>query len=152
MPDPHFNSLVGFNRQVVRFQEEAFTLAYDLLGNEAAAVDIVQGAFSIVYCHAWDGRCSIRLKVLRQLVRDCTRCQGVPVTGEAHPLTNLPVSERLPLLLVDRLGLTYPEAAWVLHCSMKKVSGNLAQARRKVAEFGRVRRAGSPIDNANSDR
>lgn len=126
-------SVESYNQQVLLFQDEAFTLACHLLGNEALAAEIVQHAFTHVFCAGWGGDGSIRLAVLEAIIRNCTHPSMKLENPKDALLFELPFCERLPLLLVDRLGLRYAEAAWVLRCSKKKLVARLTRARRRIA-------------------
>ncbi len=140
MSDPARN-LASFNRQVLQLQDEAFTLACDLVGDEARAAGIAQGAFASLYHGGWDGKSSIRLAIFTRIIREGECMRGTIKNGEAAPqrtrdagatlLAGLPACERAAILLVDRLGLTYAEAAQVLGCPPGRLIGRLASARRK---------------------
>ncbi len=132
MIDPARN-LASYNRQVLLFQDEAFTLACDLVGDEARAAEITQGGFTGVYREGWDGKSSIRLAVLARIVRECKSAQAGSKTSPSALLAGLPGCERLAVLLVDRFGLSYVEAAQVLRCSAGKLVGWLATARLKAS-------------------
>lgn len=121
--------LEAYNRQVLACQHEAFTLAAHLLGNDQAADTVVERAFRRVYRHTRRSTNStIRLPVLREIIQLCSRSP----TGrrkDLGPWRHLSQREREALLLVDLLGLSYPQAADVLNCSKEHLARWLAQAR-----------------------
>ncbi len=121
--------LKWFNQRVIECQDEAYTLACDLLG-EAAAAARVQAAFIEVYHRAGrsplDGR-RFRLLALQCLCELCSDGKSSPAAG---PLAAMPVLERQALLLVDMLGLSYAEAGEVLRRPASQVSRLVAQGRR----------------------
>lgn len=121
--------LSAFNQQVLQQQEDAYTLAYYLLGSAEAASQAVQQA--VLQCYQQTGRGSQRLSLLKTVLKNCLQ-PSVPVTG-ADPLTrgilSLPQDERRTVLLIDVLGLSYVEAAQVLGTSTGRVSQWLTGAR-----------------------
>jgi DNA-directed RNA polymerase specialized sigma24 family protein len=123
--------LSAFNRQVLQQQEEAYTLAYYLLGSTDAAAQAVQTAVLQVYQQAGRNG-SPRLTLLKTVLRNCLG-QSPATIRAADPLTqgilSLPQDERRAVLLVDVLGLSYVEAAQVLSTSTGRVSQWLTGAR-----------------------
>jgi DNA-directed RNA polymerase specialized sigma24 family protein len=115
--------LSAFNHQILQQQEEAYTLAYYLLGSAEAASQAVQ--IAVVQCYQQSSRGgSQRLSLLRTVLKN-SLASSIPVTG-ADPLTrgilSLPQEERRTVLLVDVLGLSYVEAAQVLGTNTSRVS------------------------------
>ena len=116
--------LSAFNQQILQQQEEAYTLAYYLLGSAEAASQAVQTA--VIQCYQQSSRGgSQRLSLLRTVLKNSLASSAIPVTG-ADPLTrgilSLPQEERRTVLLVDVLGLSYVEAAQVLGTNTSRVS------------------------------
>ena len=115
--------LSAFNQQILQQQEEAYTLAYYLLGSAEAASQAVQTA--VLQCYQQTSRGgSQRLSLLRTVLKN-SLAASIPVTG-VDPLTRgilaLPQEERRTVLLVDVLGLSYVEAAQVLGTNTSRVS------------------------------
>lgn len=131
--------LRAFNRLVEEHQEAVYTLAYRVLGDEAAAAEATQAAFVSALRELRGYRNGpFRLWVLRWLVHDCQpRLAGAaPVeAGAALPgcLAALPPAQRLALALVDIARLDYSQAAAVLGLSAGQVRGHLAAARQALA-------------------
>lgn len=138
----------AFNRQVLDCQDEAFTLAWYLLGDEALAAEALQAAVMRVYQRSAAGK-SLRWQVLRA-VADCAaepRCRLLrgfstpapdPSGGReglwlANWLQDLPESERLAAALVDVLGLSIADAAAVLDQPQRVVVQRLTRARRSLS-------------------
>lgn len=122
MPDPSSSTLAEFNRQVLLFQDEAFTLACDLLGDEDTASRVTQEAFEQVYSHDWKSNGSIRLPVLHRIIQGSSKSRAILKERKNILLGKLAESERYVLLLVDHLSLTYEETSRVLHCSPDTVA------------------------------
>jgi DNA-directed RNA polymerase specialized sigma24 family protein len=139
----------AFNRQVLDCQDEAFTLAWYLLGDEALAAQALQAAVMRVYQRSAAGK-SLRWQVLRA-VAECAadpRCRllrGFSTPAEeagsgareglwlANWLQDLPESERLAAALVDVLGLSIADAAAVLDQPQRVVVQRLTRARRSLS-------------------
>jgi len=121
--------LSAFNQQVLQQQDDAYTLAYYLLGSAEAASQAVQQA--VLQCYQHNGRGSQRLSLLKTVLKNCLN-PAIPVTGAdplARGILSLPQDERRTVLLVDVLGLSYVEAAQVLGTSTGRVSQWLTGAR-----------------------
>lgn len=141
--------IMGFNSLALQTQDEAYTLAYYLLGNERHAERATQAAFEQLHQHARLEFNRFRLEVLRRVVEGCRRI-GHIMPGRAglrstlsmvahrdetiHRLLPLSDGERFVVVLVDILGLSYEEAAQVLGSSKKEVGRTLAQARLALSE------------------
>jgi predicted DNA-binding protein (UPF0251 family) len=125
---PSRHDLDGFNRQVLACQDQAFTLAVYLLGDEPAADAVVAQAVREIYTRA---RLlpSIRVQLLGEVLPRCG-----PRKASTREELRLHGHERDALLLVDMLGLCYDEAAQVLGCSHAKLTGWLAAARQRLVE------------------
>lgn len=123
--------LAAFNRQIMLYQEEAYTLAAYLLGCDEAAAQAVQSAVMMTF-----QRSSVagnpRLNLLQAVIQSSAHNRGgsnaVDGTLDARLLA-LPQDERRAAVLVDVLGLSYAEAAQVLGCTSGQVSGWLTRAR-----------------------
>jgi DNA-directed RNA polymerase specialized sigma24 family protein len=124
-------SLRDFNDRVRECQDEAFALACYLLGDERAAADRVGAAFLAAYRA---GPRDFRLRVLRDVALNCAAAgDGVGrMTGLPPALAALSLRLRLPVLLVDWMGLSYPEAAAVCSLSLGNFRQRLAEARAQL--------------------
>lgn len=141
--------ITTFNTLAMQTQDDAYTLAYYLLGDERHAERATQAAYDALFRQARLQTDQFRFEVLRRVL-DCSQRlmrlmprRGIPRTG-AHKkaqtdstfekLTTLNHGERSVVVLVDVLGLDYEEAAQVLGSSRKQVSRLLAQARLNLTE------------------
>jgi len=136
--------LVAFNTLALQTQDEAYTLAYYMLGDERGAEKATQSAFNHLFKHGQLQAGRFRLEVLRGILASCQSRSGsllvLPKTSAAAEsrddlswkLLGLQENERAVVILVDVLGLNYIEAAHVLGGSKKQVCKLLAQARLKL--------------------
>lgn len=146
--------IMSFNTLALQTQDEAYTLAYYLLGNERHAERATQVAFEQLHRHARLELNRFRLDVLRRVVNGCRRIGHIMpnrsvlrstlrmVASQDETIQRLiPLNEgeRAVVVLVDILGLSYDEAAQVLDSSKKEVGRILAQARLALSqqEFAR---------------
>lgn len=113
-------------------QDEAFTLAYYLLGSETQAVEAVQKALAGTPARTSQPE-ELRLAILRGVGAQCqshSRRPYLPTSDEISArLGQLSGLERAAAILVDVLGLSYGEAARVLGCSPRQAGKLLARAR-----------------------
>ncbi len=134
--------LAIFNRQVLQCQDDAYTLAWYLLGDEALAEAAVQAAIESVYRHGSVGGKSYRLMILQAVAIQSHQHlrRELPITGKTgeqsipDTLRRLPEQERQALILVDILLLNYEESAEVMRLPLKEFGQRLAWARRKLAD------------------
>ncbi len=125
------SDLPAYNQLVVQHQDEAFTLACDLLGDESRAAAAVEAAFRDAYRDGWRIRPDFRLGILKKVVAACLK-QAKILPGPApmaHLLTGLTNTEKAVLVLVDCLELSYTDAAYVMDNSTAAVRQSLARAR-----------------------
>lgn len=136
------DDLLQFNQQVLQCQDDAFTLAWYLLGDDAQAEAVTQAAVEAAFPLAQASRPNCRLLFFEQVLRRCagkypiTAPLGVPQSHAA--LFHMPAAERQAIILIEILNLGYPETARLLHCSVKDVSHRLAQARRRLVQMERA--------------
>jgi RNA polymerase sigma-70 factor (ECF subfamily) len=125
--------LDAFNRLVQDHQAAVYTLAYRVLGDEAAAVAATQAAFVRALRELSAYRSGpFKLFVLRCLVQVCGPLLGrgaAPAAGAFPRLAALPPAQCLALALVDLAGLDYAQAGTVLGVSAAQVRRDLAAAR-----------------------
>ncbi len=123
--------LQDYNRLVLQNQDESFSLAFDLLGDELQASQVVEEAFQKEFQRSTGDRSKFRLQVLRLVVQNALkRVQVLPcpeIFGKAPcQLTN---KEKLVCILVDCLELSYQEAALVLDIPPRSIRKTLAETR-----------------------
>ena len=127
-----------YNRLVLQHQDEAFSLACDLLGEESTAADLVQQVFLRGFARRDDERLPFRLRVIRWVVCACLQ-SGRPLPGPARldpRLERLSNEEGVALVLVERLGLSYAEAAEVMGKPAAEFRSILATARFSLWKMG----------------
>jgi len=129
-------NLSAFNRMALHYQDEVFTLAYYLLGDEAGASEAVQSAFEAVYQRAGGlGVDRFRRELMRSVLTSIRKghqwftLRGKGQDEVSRQLMVLKNEVREAAILVDVLGLTYDEAADILGCSQKQAARLVAQAR-----------------------
>jgi DNA-directed RNA polymerase specialized sigma24 family protein len=130
-------TLQAYNQLVLQHQDEAFTLAYYMLGSQGDASRVVEAAFQQAYQDFSGPALVFRRAVLRLVASSCL-ARGKPdpaatPTGMPPGLAGLPSRARLALVLVDLLGMNYSEAAGMLEQPVGRFASQLAQARRKLA-------------------
>lgn len=138
--------LTIFNTLAMRYQDEAYTLAYYLLGEDSRAAEATQAAFTHLYRRGKLRADGFRVEILRQILLDCRPAQrkfgGLRVNGppssdpQSRPILLLKEGERSAVVLVDVLGLEYAAAAQVLGCSIKQLGKLLALARLNLIRHG----------------
>lgn len=156
LPATADTQFMSFNSLALQTQDEAYTLAYYLLGDERHAERATQAAFEQLHRHARMELNRFRLEVLRRVVDGCRRIGQIMPDRSAlrstlrmvasrdetiQRLLPLNDGERFVVVLVDILGLSYEEAAQVLGSSKKEVSRNLAKARLALSEQETARQA-----------
>lgn len=130
-------SLAQFNQQVLECQDDAFTLAWYLLGDEAAAEDAVETAMMMAYHRAQSCQEDGRRLILEKVLCLCAGKFGnrpLETDAACAALHGLPNLERQVIILVDILCLTYTETAELLKRSHSDIIRLLAQARRKIMQ------------------
>lgn len=128
--------LSHFNTLAVQYQDDVYTLAYYLLGDEDRASEATQSAFLQVFRRVGVRPDQFRLSALRWVflqAQQQRRAWQNWITSTQDPLlrqlTSLKEDESSALILVDMLGLNYVEAAQVMGCSRKQVGKLLTHAR-----------------------
>ncbi len=134
---PADQELQAYNYLVLQSQDEAYSLAYDLLGDESAADGVVQQAFMHGFGRQVDARLPFRLRVLRWVVSACLeRSQILPGPARLEPrLAHLSNEENVALLLIERLGLSYSQASGVAQKSEAEFRKQLAAARFSLCKM-----------------
>lgn len=139
------SQLDTFNHLAANYQDDAFTLAFYLLGDEAHALEVAETAFARLYQRlsreVADPRSAdqFRMEMLHQVFTICCEEQGMSANmgwagarvldALCRQLLHLKQKERAAVILVDVLGLTYAEAAQVMGCWQKQLGKLLTQAR-----------------------
>jgi DNA-directed RNA polymerase specialized sigma24 family protein len=150
MQAPVDTKLTSFNTLALRYQDEVFTLAYYLLGDEASAAKAAQTAFEAVFRRIGKmQKDSFRFEVLRSVLEKCRQAKGMYLarkpsltehrktdfqTTVFRRLMHLPREECETAVLVDILGLSYEEAGRVLGCSTKEIGHLVALARFNLSQ------------------
>jgi DNA-directed RNA polymerase specialized sigma24 family protein len=130
--------LESYNDIVVSCQDEAYTLAFSILRDVELACKVVQEAFRQVYYTYTRGGDSHKIvsSVLQEVLFACRQvnASGSREAGNEIPgWAQLECYEQETLLLVDMLGKTYHETAFILKCSEYDVARLIACGRCKLA-------------------
>lgn len=142
MPATNENQLMMFNTLAMQIQDEAFTLAYYLLGDETLAGEAIQSAFTRLYQRPGLKYATFKRDVFQRVLMQCQKMDhGLRIRlgsagardKVANHLQRLNERERAVAVLVDVLGLSYDEAASVLGSTKKETGRLLAQARLNLA-------------------
>lgn len=127
--------LEAFNNLVLACQDEAFTLACSILGDEGLACEVVQAVFLRVYTRRGDGGHPIPVQVLQGVIGMCRRTKPFKADAGAEIIPGwhqLECGEQEALLLVDLLGKSYQHTALVLDKSEHEVATTVALGRYKL--------------------
>lgn len=130
------DSLDQFNRSVLASQDEAFTLAYYLVGEEKTACALLQDVIRTVYA-GWRGEvddvgCLVLRGVVLMARQVVTQSRAPTDIWQIPGWEELKRCERETLLLVDVLDKSYSEAAMIMEGSERDVSLTLADGRQKL--------------------
>jgi len=128
VPVPALNE---YNAGVLACQEDAFTLAFYALGDDGLAAQVVQAAVRQAYWRfdGSEGRC--REQILSAVAEGCWRSTDRRPADQGV-FSALPIEERLAVILVDVLGLSYRQAAEILRRPATQFARLLAQGRCKA--------------------
>jgi DNA-directed RNA polymerase specialized sigma24 family protein len=127
--------LQAFNGLVLACQDEAFTLAYSILGDEGLACEVVQAVFLRVYIRRGAGGHPIPVQVLQGVIGMCRRARPSKAYAVVELMAGwhqLECAEKEALLLVDLLGKSYQQTALVLDKSEHAVAATVALGRYKL--------------------
>jgi DNA-directed RNA polymerase specialized sigma24 family protein len=127
-------NLQAFNHLILQHQDEAYTLAFDLLGDETLAEEVLERVFNEAFAGRKRLTGDFRMEILRQVVQTCLH-GSYRISGPkafARSMASLSGEEKLVLVLVDCLGLEYADAAMLLGKSPANLSKSLAKARVKM--------------------
>lgn len=127
----NFN-LTDFNRLILKYQEEAYTLAFYILGDERQACETVQKVVANNFRRPVNG--NFQLRILQDVTNLCSQLTPHSVDPNIVPeiverLSGVPFQERLVVILIDILGLNYAQAAQVCRQSKDQLGRILAHAR-----------------------
>lgn len=125
-------NLNNFNHLIFKFQEDAYTLAFYMLGNELQACEAVQKAITYAYHHPPVN--DLRLGILSNVSSLCIQLPARPIDLDVvseivRRLGNIPIQERLAVILIDILGLNYAQAATVCRRPEAYIGRQLTLAR-----------------------
>lgn len=128
------------NMLTLRFQDEAYTLAYYMLGNDELASEVTQKAFAGMYENFSLRMDAFKQAAMRNVLAGCRSAEmkaDPAATRDAlnHRLLRLNTDARSAVVLVDILGLCYDEAGHILGCTQKQVGQLLAQARASLSRM-----------------
>lgn len=127
-----------FNQQIILCQDDAYTLAWYLSGNEAEAEAITQAAVQAASACFSPNRVDCRMLIFKQVVEQCQKRAPAPRAsvepGILHDLQFLNQHKRVVVVLVDILGLPYSEAAYLTNLPREQIRCLLAQARWQMTE------------------
>jgi DNA-directed RNA polymerase specialized sigma24 family protein len=132
------SALQRYNLLVLQHQDEVYSLAFDLLGDERAADALVQAAFVQGFARRAHERPPFRLRALRWVVQACLDRRG-PLPGPARldsRLAGLANEPAVALILVERLGLSCAESALVMGMEMEEFRSVLAEGRVSILKMG----------------
>ena len=125
-----------YNLLVLQHQDEAFNLAYALLGNETLAEKIVGSIFHESFKRIIKNGQSFRSELLAEVVFACLR-QG-KLTGESEGvrayLVSLTNIEKAAVVLVDSMEMDLADAVGILKISRLQLVKLLASGRSKIAQ------------------
>lgn len=136
--DARRGNVQAFNRLVEACQDDAYSLAFRLLGDERAAVQAIQRAVEQSHRSLDTCQGEFRLWFFRYIVQICKYFSAgssgkvtavLDRTDIQGMLNSLPLDLRLSAVLVDVLGLNYEQAAEVAEVNSKKIRQTLAMAR-----------------------
>lgn len=142
----------AFGRIAGAYQDQAYTLAFYLLGDASAAEGAAQAAFLAARRRMIrSDRNRLRLDLFREILRACSAAQNGArpspgggagnATGEEKLrgcLAGLPFEYRCALVLVDVAGLDYAEAAAVIGRPVAALQKRLALARVRLCQALRL--------------
>ena len=136
--------LEEFNRLVLQYQDDAFCLAFYMLGSEVQAGQVVQSAVSQAYTHFKGRNSDFRTQILQLVSIDCLQAHIRSTEIKAQPdtlqsqLSSLPDKERLALILIDLLELSYAQAGSILRQPKDSVQGLLTRGRLKLRKSNQL--------------
>lgn len=132
------DSLSLFNQQVLQIQDDAYTLAWYMLGDAVEAETVMQEAVQAAFSSFSSKRTDCRLLILKQIVEQC-RTRKPAASSSVEPgifcnLCSLSEQERVILVLIDVLGLDYQDASFITGIALGKIGSLLARARWKAKD------------------
>jgi hypothetical protein len=127
----HTDDLLAYNQLVVQHQDETFTLACDLLGDESQAAVAVEEAFRVSFRDGSTSQAQFRLDIMKMVGASCQKHAKILPGPQAmaHLLVSLTNTEKTILVLVDCLELSYVDAGYVTGKKPADVRQELAKAR-----------------------
>ena len=128
--------LQAYNLLVLQYQDEAFNLAYALLGNETLAEKIVGFVFHKAFARTPKNYRSFRIEILAAIAFGCLKqAKGIsgPENIQAY-LVGLTNIEKAAVILVDSIEMSLEDAAGVLKISRLQLVKLLARGRCRIAQ------------------
>ncbi len=118
----------------LQYQDEAYTLAYYLLGDEVRAMDAVEVAVRGIYQGQRRLPNQFRLEIFRRVldaIRPFNGFDGLAAGQDelSCRLKTLTLDQRSALVLVDIMGLDYAQTCQVLGLSQKRLGRLIAEGR-----------------------
>jgi DNA-directed RNA polymerase specialized sigma24 family protein len=124
-------ALSEYNARVLDCQEDAFTMAYYALGDDSQAEQVVQAAVNQAFWYFDGSEVRCREQILSAVAGGCRRSAARRSAAEGV-FSTLPIEERLAVILVDVLTLSYRQAAEILRCPEAQFTRLLAQGRCRM--------------------
>jgi len=123
--------LAAYNARIAQLQDQAFTLACDLLREERLAVEVLQEVFVNGFSSRAANHPGFGHEILHQVLQTCLKRKSV-LPGPDMPEfihSGLSNYELATLVLVDHLELSYVDAAEVIGVTPLNIRKTLAEAR-----------------------
>ena len=132
------NDLQAYNRLVSEYQDQVYSFAYYLFGDQVLAWQAAQEAITLAYQEVNLYRSGPFLFwLLQNLVRvyqgqHSSQPSDLLSSGRESSLESLAPDLRPVILLVDMCGLDYRQVSRITGESPRRISSNIAQARRQL--------------------
>jgi predicted DNA-binding protein (UPF0251 family) len=131
-----YQDLKAYNLLVLQQQDEAFNLAYALLGNEPLAEKMVGSVFKKAFVRPPRKSSFFRIEILAAIVFVCMK-EAKVISGPENirtylvGLTNI---EKIAVILVDSMEMSLEDAAEVLKIPRLQLVKLLARGRCRIAQ------------------
>ncbi len=132
------DTLTTFNSLVLAHQEQAFNLAWFLLGDERAAEQATQNGVLETYRQWSKGLAGpFERRLLTYVAHACEKCKNGK-NALHNGLSRLSFEQRLAVTLIDALGLKYEEAAFITGWPLDRFRQALAEGRQEMSQASGV--------------